>query len=211
MVSDPTAALADSGFSGFAIIGENSVHNYVTLEVDSQPARDLERDYLSKRQEGTEPLSSRPRSYVFGVGKQIAPLRQLWVRILDQFSLFDVLPGNIGAVVGRKFLNERKIILDFQRDECTTLSGRFTPAHILPASGEHKDTSHGKKLDATRQLGVDTHVRRDADKLYNVFISSVQYEPRVEEHECDCLYDDILVVSEIFVSAEDEDDNRRFT
>ena len=213
MVSDPTAALADSGFSGFAIIGENSVHNYVTLEVDSQPARDLERDYLSKRQEGTEPLSSRPRSYVFGVGKQIAPLRQLWVRILDQFSLFDVLPGNIGAVVGRKFLNERKIILDFQRDECTTLSGRFTPAHILPASGGNQDTSHEKELSATKQLDVDglgaTHVRHDADKMYNIFVSSVQYEPRVEEHECDCIYDDILVVSEIFVSNDDDDDETR--
>ena len=78
--SSPTLMLADSGFTGDAIVGEESLKHFRTHAFPSKP------------QGGDR------RRYVFGRGAPVEPIKQVNLCVENKFCVFDVLPGKIGAV-----------------------------------------------------------------------------------------------------------------
>ena len=194
----PHFMLADSGFTGHAIIGDESTGDFETR---------------------ASPLSIQGgrRSYVFGAGEQMKAEKCLEVKVQNNWVKFDVLPGKLGAIVGRKYLKQNKIVLDFESDEITTAEGRYSPAHLLPtreeaATGENTETPGDTNSFPENSVNVDGQkapVHSDAPTTDNVFISSVLLVDLDGEDECDCFYDDVNIFqalhARVLVSAEERE------
>ena len=112
------AILVDSGFSGFAVIGDQ------TLKDNAQ--------FFDKVKYLNSPSKS---TYTFGAGEsQPAPNRAvLFHKSLGRIPI-DVVEGNLPMLLGRTFLRTKKAVLNFEEDIMNFNGIKFPSAFQIPLS-----------------------------------------------------------------------------
>ena len=153
-LEDNDYILVDSGFSGFAVVGQ------ATLD------RHLASNSINKN---SVKYGSKTKSvYTFGAGGKHESIGSVKLQLNGKLLKIDIVHGSLPFLFGRAFLRIHQGIMDFKKDRLI-LNGRHTrPAHKISLSQLVGSEPVLKKLSALN--GIVNHAWRP--KLPNVYADS---------------------------------------
>ena len=153
-LEDNDYILVDSGFSGFAVVGKDTLDRHLASNsIDKSSVK----------------FGSKTKSlYTFGAGGKHESIGSVKLQLNGKLLKIDIVRGSLPFLFGRAFLRINQGIMDFKKDKLT-INGRHTrPAHKISLSQLVGSDPILKKLSAFN--GIVNHPWRP--KLPNVYADS---------------------------------------
>ena len=133
-LEDNDYILVDSGFSGFAVVGEDTLNRHLA-------SRYIDKDSIKF-------CSKTKSTYTFGAGGKHDSIGSVKMQLNGKLLKIDIVRGSLPFLFGRAFLRIHSGILDFRKDKLI-IDGRTTsPAHKISLSQLVGNKPALKKLSA---------------------------------------------------------------